>query len=58
MLTSGLEIVVALLRNARKSTNTDVELYLESHEKFILKLKRVDASTLDEAKVNVHHGKL
>lgn len=54
LLIQGLEEFVALLRNAKTASNNDVELYMASHEKLIIKLQRINASDLTYTTVERH----
>jgi len=55
-LTSMLEALCGLLRNAEKGTNQDVEMYLKKHEGLIWKLNKVDPSHVSEAVCQSHLG--
>ena len=46
-LVTGLEALVGLLRNARKATNIDVELFFKDHAKLYNKLKRMESTGLN-----------
>jgi len=53
-----MESFVGLLRNSVESTNIDVELYFRAHDKLILKLEKIDPSTLDFDTLNFHKARL
>lgn len=58
VLIEGMETFVALLRNAKRANNVDVELYFGSYEKLIIKLGRIDPAQLKYDIVVIHQEKL
>jgi hypothetical protein len=53
-LITGLETLIALLRNTKSANAEDVELYLREYPKFIYKLESIDAGSLDLEIVKEH----
>ena len=53
-LVSGLESLVALLRNHITASNVDVELYFQDFTKLTLKFQRIDPTKLDAEIVAKH----
>jgi len=57
-LIAGMECFVALLRNAKKASNVDVELYFASYEKLDIKLGRIQPTSLKYETVQHHQNLL
>lgn len=57
-LVDGLESFVSILRNRRQASNIDVEMYFKDFSKLILKMQRLDATTLDLDIVQRHREHL